>query len=120
MTAHEYADGLRQVAAWYDAHPDAPMSSGEIFVADHTFDLKMARWVVRMFGTAEKEWLPSSLIIKHRFGAVTLSFAFSRSAVCTQHVVGTRVVPARPATPESVEDVIEWQCDPVLAREVTV
>lgn len=41
-----------------------------------------------------------------------------RDAVCTKRIVGTKVIPAK-MIPESIEEVYEWDCEPVslLARD---
>jgi len=44
---------------------------------------------------------------------MTMNYYCKRDAVCKAVVVGTKVIPARPAEPPRVENVIEWQCEKV-------
>ena len=108
MTTIEYADGLRQIADWYEAHPEAPLPRTNV-VGVYTVDTRdELAAVARMLGSCEKRFTDNLFHLSRDFGALTLDFVSSRRAVCTRRVVGTRTVPARPE--HEVEE-IEWDCE---------
>lgn len=48
-------------------------------------------------------------------GDIKLSVATMREAVCIRREVGTRTIPATPATEARQVPVYEWICEPILA-----
>ncbi len=50
--------------------------------------------------------------------SLVVNYYANRETVCTKKVVGTKVVPAQ-TIPERVEEIVEWECDPIslLAHE---
>ena len=50
---------------------------------------------------------------------ITINYYCKRDAVCKAVVVGTKVIPARPAEPPRVENVLEWQCEKVSLLGLT-
>ena len=122
-TATEYADGLRQVADWLEAHPDIDMPSNEIGCFSMNTKEQAAR-VLMALKPCNKVYGDSLFSITRQFGPIILRYYFNRNQVCTPRVVGTKVVPARPerlieATPEHVVEVIEWDCEPILPANAT-
>ena len=61
-----------------------------------------------------KEWRDVGLTISRDFGGVRLEAFLLRAEVCERVVTGTREVPAQ-VTPAHTEEVVEWQCSPLLA-----
>ena len=115
-TNAEYASGLRAIADWYEAHPEAPQphTSFEVFTA-HTKQeaINIARW----FGHADKRYESGLLYLSRDFGGVRLTFVFSQEAVCTRRVVGVKHVPAV-FIAEHDREIVEWDCHPLLEPEV--
>ena len=125
MKHSEYADGLRHLADWLEAHPEVDAPESEISCYGMN-DREEAAAVLAACGTCEKKYTDGLFSILKKFGPVTLRYVFHRNAVCVKRVVGTKVVPASvvPAReeqviPEHEEEIVEWDCaEPLLkARE---
>jgi hypothetical protein len=119
-TIHEqYADSLRGIADWYEAHPEIPLPSDETMTNYSVCTKGHAEALVRGLGGCEKSYDEESFSITKKVGILKLRFYFSRSEVCRRVVVGKttepeRVVPAR-VIPAREVDVVEWECMPVLS-----
>ena len=118
MSHKEYADGLRHIADWIEAHEDIGLPSNELqcFSMDEKSE---AAKVLMALKPCDKVYSDTLFVIKRAFGPITLKYYFSRDKVCTPRVVGTKVVPATPeriieAMPEHVVEIIEWDCEPIL------
>ena len=128
MTTAEYADALRRIAAYYEAHPEVP--SGEIpsVYAGHGETGKIAMVAVaRSWPRAKKEYTRSGLfyLTIDLGGKAMLQFYTGRESVCRKEVLGTRVIPGKHVEaveehdePDSEEEVIQWVCEPLLQEEV--
>lgn len=131
-THHDYVQGLRELADFYEAHPEVPLpiysSNFTIFAKTYNFAEKQeAKAVViaaaRAFGHAEKTYTQTGFELKKEFsGGINLTVHSEREVVCTPVVVGKETIPGRvePAIPERyiperVVDKIEWKCDSLLA-----
>jgi len=117
MTTEEFTTGLRAMADWYEAHPEAPVPH-DVTIRVSCKDTKeeVAR-VARLLGSAEKEFGASTFSLIKKFGPLGLAFLFWRATVCERRVVGTRTIPAVAAQPEREEEIVEWDCHPLLAEE---
>jgi hypothetical protein len=124
MDATEFATGLRQIADWYEAHPETALpydeGGGALTVYTERDTKERAAEIARALGTAEKHMDAGSpyLRLVRSFNGVRLCFVFDRAAVCERRVVGQRTIPATPARdaqPEREEDIIEWNCHSILA-----
>ena len=113
MNGQEYAHGLRLIADWYEAHPDIPIPQSNIGVYGVEETREEAARIAEALRPCRKAWNGDFFNLEREFEGLTLKFVFMRSAVCTQRVVGTRVIPA---TPASVVEVVEWDCDLSLLR----
>jgi len=114
-----FVQQLREVADWYEQHPDTPLTHEEAFSLPlygvHT--PTEAGRLLRLFAPCEKEWTASMLRIVKRFpSGATIIAVFNRSEVCTRNVVGMRIIPAR-VIEEHEEEIVEWDCGPLLAAE---
>lgn len=108
----QYADGLRAIADWYEAHQDIPLPSGGIEVYSvHTKE--EAANVIRSLGRCEKKYDSTFFYVIGEFGPISLKFSWYRSEVCERRVVGKKLVPAH-YTPEREEEIVEWDCHPIL------
>ena len=118
MTNAEYVMGLRQLAEWYEGHPDAvqPFESGRLEFVVHS--RTVLAQVIRDFGGRwEKNAQGGLMFFCSTFGPFRLVMYTNQETVCTARKVGTRSIPARPAQPERVEDVLEWDCQPIMGVE---
>jgi hypothetical protein len=118
--------GLRDLADFYETVPeDVPLPfafQSELLVFLHD----NAKEHLRHIGSFEKRFedLTSfGFIAVKKVGIFDLHFYAKRSDVCVRNVVGTRTIPAEtiPATreqfiPEHEEEIVEWDCEPVLTR----
>lgn len=121
-TAAEYANGLRELADWIEAHPDIPLPP--TYFNNYSMDTKEdAAKCLKALKPCRKEYSGEMFSLSREFGVIKLKFTFYRNAVCTPKVVGTRIIEAhtKPAVfipaehiPERTEEIIEWDCHPVL------
>lgn len=122
----EFIDGLRAVADFYENHPEAHYDEMGLNISMYAFTDDPKAAVVttaKAMGKCEKEYCEEYFTIRKEFsGAVSLSVFAKRSKVCQAVKVGERVIPEHivPATteiviPERTEDIIKWQCEPLLA-----
>lgn len=114
----EYAQGLREIAQWLEDHPECAHPSVNI-IENYSINTKEeAATVIRAFGECQKDYSDNCLYIRKKFGPITFSYAILRYQVCTARVVGKRRVEAYFA-PAREEDILEWDCDPILQPEDT-
>lgn len=124
MTHKEYADGLRQIADFLEAHPEIDLPEARL--TNYSLDKSKAPLVARAMGKAEKVWADTLFTLRRNFGEITLEYHGLRSNICERVIVGkTHVpevhVPARIAeeahtVPAHEEPVYEWRCSPVLGK----
>ena len=130
MTHVEYANGLREFAAFIEAHEEitVPLSlSCSTFVDVPKEEQKAhAAQVAKALGNVNKVVFQDNLILVHEFNPL-LSYKvwYSRDAVCERIVTGVReipehILPAREETfvPAHAEEIVEWRCHPILAPKV--
>jgi hypothetical protein len=116
----EFTTGLRYLAEFLDNHPEIQTYLGQhtkteinLFPPDEP---RAMASVARAFGSCEKKWMDTLLVLAKDFGdGVTLRALFARDAVCVKKVIGQKLVPAEPevlipAKPERLEDIVEWEC----------
>lgn len=125
LTAQQkYSAGLRELADWYDAHPEAPAPYRVI----PSVWFQATPEQMRAIGEGEKDYSQDNLFQFIVTGEhFKLEFYTSRARVCEKKVVGYREIPERvlPATPETVipasrEEIVEWECkESLLAPEVS-
>lgn len=116
MTNAEYAQGLRQIAAWYEGHPDAPRPALKLEVFALAGSPENIASVIRALGGVKKEYNESFIWLTRDFGGVELKFYVARSAVCTKRVVSVQHIPEQVVPARDVE-VIEWDCKPILSGD---
>lgn len=115
-----YCSGLRQIADWFEAHPDIPPPSDPI--ACYTLDTKEeAARCIRALGSCAKTYNDWSFTLSKNFEGVNLRFIFTRAKVCERRIVGVETVPAEyvPAhtRPATTREIVEWDCGPVLGAD---
>ncbi len=109
-----YIGGLRELAAFLDAHPDLPIpASGgahNVFVSDKAALAVIARVGVRWEKSATDDYFYLRVAFS---GGHYYDVNVSREAVCRKVVTGTRI---EPAVPEREVEEFHWVCDePLLA-----
>ena len=128
MTHAEYADGLRQVADFLESHPEIPLPESTLTSYDLYSKDKAAvtAKALSQGGRCDKVFEDALVRLRRVFGTITLQYLGTRSTLCEQVRVGTRIVPEQyvppePATeartiPEHEEAVYEWKCPPLLGK----
>lgn len=121
ISEHEkYAQGLIDLAAWIRAHPEVNLPSREINA--YPEDTKEnAALHLRALGSCRKDYSDSLMYMRKSFGPITLQYLFDRDTVCVRRVVGQKkveacVIPER-VIHEHMEDIVEWDCQPVLRTD---
>jgi len=123
-TAEQCVEFLRLLADFYEQHPDVPLPLhlGFEFLNVYLHDNPKA--VLASIGSFEKGAEDDYFIAKKKLGSYELVFKAKRDQVCERKVVGKRIIPAHviPAefkeetfVPEHEEEIVEWDCKPVLA-----
>ncbi len=107
-TRAEQIEGLRQLAAFLEAHEEIPISfqTYNVYFYEKADLARVAR-----IGSWIKEYAGEYFILRKTFGPIKLDVYTDRDKVCRPVVVGKTVIEARPAVPEHTEDVIEWVCE---------
>lgn len=126
------ADAYRHAASLIEDHPDLPIpfaaSSGQIWWTLYAWDCPagVPATVALIRRTIGGKWDKRE---HNSYGSAEMVFSHGRyeikvqrEAVCTRRVVGTETV-TKPAVslPERTEtvEIVEWDCSPVLAAEVS-
>lgn len=124
MTTQEFANDLRALADWYEKHPDAPVPVFPVLNIFTDQDAVNAKAQFRALGGFEKRYLGEWFAASKTFGSIRLELNAKREQICRKVVVGTReipehVIPAQAETiiPAHVEEITEWQCEPILTPE---
>lgn len=110
---------------WREGYVLVYLAPGEDTVA---LLAEFTRRGIKAGGKAEKAYDDKYGMVKVHFGPVHVQFYSVRSEVCQRVVVGTREVVEEVQDPEAlaavptvkqtrVEEIIEWQCRPILAGE---
>lgn len=120
---------LHQAAAWMKAHPSIPIMSINLY-GDHpalmVYNLHTkedAQAFVHEVGNVTKKISNGFFRLYHKPPGAnfTVEAVFSRDAVCTSKVVGTKEVtkevPTKFETQTVTEDIIEWECGPLMEGE---
>lgn len=129
VRAATFTRSLRQLADWYEDHPDLPLPyelEQPLFVFLYDLSNEEILRVLGKIGSFKKvfdEPDVGDFQALKTIGSFTLKFHTSRDKVCTPRVVGKRTIPETriPAEPEQIisareEDVVEWDCHPVLGK----
>lgn len=128
MTHEEFANDLRQIADFIEAHPEIDLPE-PILTSYGLHSKEKARITARALadgGRCDKVFEDTLVTLKRMFGSIEMRYLGCRSNVCEQVKVGTKIVPEqyvapRPAVeahtvPEHEEAVYEWVCAPLLGK----
>jgi len=121
----EYANGLRLLADWFEAHQDVELLPTKLTIYPEETKENAAR-TLRALSPCAKEYRDELFSLTRKFGVITLDYCFYRKTVCVARVVGTKEVPET-VVPERIEpakvvpahtvDIVEWDCKPVLGED---
>jgi hypothetical protein len=105
-----FIQSLRACADFLETHTTVPAPRScdlHVFVHSKEEVIRQAR-----VATWEKVYFDHWFCLRKTFGEeVSLDITIEREAICRRVVTGQRVAPA---TPETLVDVVEWQCDDAL------
>jgi hypothetical protein len=141
MTGQEFAKLLGQLASLYRQCPELPVpvwgSTFGLYKSGLSKDQMQA--VAKAFPRVKKSFTQDEATIQHvmyvpgtktadrekwETPKIRLEFSCAREEVCIRKVVGTKTVPARVVPervePEHEEEIVEWECKPILAPEAAV
>lgn len=106
-----FPEKLRLMADFYERHPDfPPMKLGLVYCAAREEFICIAREC----GYADKTFSDSYAYLEVELtGDCKIKFFTDRDQVCERRVIGKKLVPAQ-IYPEHEEDIIEWDCHPIL------
>jgi len=134
MDAIEYANGLRELAAWVEDNADELNGSDSSILGQtkfhwFTYTKRDFTTAVRTLGRGAKSKDELWFNVDRDFGGITVQVTTARSTICERVVVGTTTKTAMVPDPdvevpmvevtEEVEEV-EWVCPPALLREEAV
>lgn len=110
----DFISGLRQLAALYEQHPDLSIPAYPVF---NVFVFSKEEFVAqaRILKSGKKASTESFLVLRRKFGSITLDLNVLHEIGCERIVVGSRTIPAKPATllpatEERTEEIVEWRC----------
>lgn len=117
----EFTQGLRDLADWYDAHPEVPLPENRMRIMSYCDTKEELATIVRAMGHCTKSVYEDILNVERNFGPVILRTVSLRDKVCEKVLVGQREI-ERTIVLESkketvLEDVYEWKCPPLLKGE---
>ena len=99
-------NGLRELADWLEANPDAPGDAhANVVIYKYGSDPKEARSIIRLPGTWEKSVKYNDFRLAQKFGPVTYRVNFNRRSVC------------KLVKKKKLIEVEEWECPDSLLEE---
>lgn len=129
MTNSEYVKALRQLADVYEKHPEMtlPYEGVSSIMWVFTWEAEEFARTVAAFGKGNKRFADDSLLFLPDIGGLNIQVRCQREQVCERKVIGRKfipekIVPAKAAEiiPAHEEDIVEWDCKPILAKKPTV
>ncbi|HXP82615.1 MAG TPA: hypothetical protein VN976_22135 [Verrucomicrobiae bacterium] len=123
MENKDYVAALRELADFFEAHPELP--GGDVGTINVAVGPEKLRALASCLGSFKKKADPYFYNLSKTVGLWTIDVYTSRSNLCEAVVVGKKqvaevVVPARPeeVIPAHEEDIVEWHCpDSLLAPD---
>lgn len=115
-----YCNGLEDLARFMREHPECVPGElvGGVSVTLYAYDSEELAHLVRVAGGGAKFNNSYYVGVVRDFGPHQLRVLAPHDTVCTKRVVGTRTVTKRVAsfvTKEVEEEVVEWDCPPMLS-----
>lgn len=112
----KFSAGLREVADWYDRHPNAPLPSPDGLIEVSVYGFNATPDEMKAVGAGRKEYPEGYGIFRYwvDLNHAKIKFVASRSKVCTAKVVGFREIPEQHieahVIPAKREEIVEWEC----------
>ena len=123
MTHAEYADGLRQIASWWEQHPairlphDAAIYHYFSAISKH----EIAELMRALGGEVNKKVDGTFFCVTKQFGTITFEASAYRGNICTKREVGVMYVPevvtSAKVVPAHTIPQYEWDCPESLLAE---
>ena len=113
MDTKAYIKGLRQLADFYEQHPTLRFPSSDSVTVYGYVTKEDAITVASVLGHCEKVFDKDAFYLIKDLGELKLRFYFNREEVCERKVIGTKLVPEY-IYPAHIEDIVEWECHPLL------
>jgi hypothetical protein len=106
---------LRELADFLEAHENIPMP---YLRKQYAFPADKEAMVEAIKGTGPwvKRYDSANFHAVKSFGPIELDLCISREQACVRKVVGLKHV-EEVVTPAHDEEVVEWECDPILGGE---
>ena len=130
LTNEQIVTTLRAMADFYEAHPTAPIPFDLQYGWMHAYlpSGDEMKEFLRSLGSFKKVFEDDYFRAEVQVGEIALQFSTKRDNVCVRKVVGTKLV-AEQVIPSSYteeriipaheEEIVEWDCEPIMAPEVT-
>ena len=114
MNNLECAERFRKLADVIQ-HPNMPQPwhGGHAPLIMYADTLEQFQALIKAVGTGKKRY-DESWIWFSPDSWPELTIGFFRSLLCTRRVVGTRTIPEK-VIPAHTEEIVEWDCEPILA-----
>lgn len=111
-----FAESLRELADFYEAHQDFSIPNDPSFLIYCNSKQELVT-AARALGGCEKKYQADYFSLVKRFGILKLDLFLARSQVCRSKIVGVKRVEER-VIPAHDEPVVEWECadTPLLAE----
>jgi hypothetical protein len=120
FTREQLIQDLRDAADFFEQHPEVRLPQ-QVSIGQYSYGNQEGREDVQTFiraiGKVRKDYSTSATQFwawAWEDRAVSFHYGCSREAVCRRVVKGTRIVPAQPAREE---EIVEWECGPVLETQ---
>lgn len=119
MDAIRFAKDLRELAAFFESHPDITTPPDLLF-SIHCGNKAGLVAVARSIGEFKKEYQDSFFSLRKEFGCIRVDWFVTRSEVCSSKIVGVKRVEEK-VIPAHDEPIVEWECfpTPLLADKKT-
>lgn len=113
MTNSTFIFSLRQIADFYETHPELPIP----FLSEingYVTTKEELKQVANNLGSCHKTYNNSLFTLSKEFGEILLSFHAGREQVCERVVIGKKMVEKEIviATEKKMveEEIVEWKC----------
>jgi hypothetical protein len=115
----EFIRGLREFADFLERNREAPCPLRGMFNVFAETRERFGELARLIGGRLDKVYTDTRwAVLCRRFGPIRYELNIHREMICERRVVGTKVVPEQ-VIPTHVEEVVEWECGPMLSPEVT-
>ncbi len=117
-----YCTGLEALAAFLRANTEVPLPEQAEFIQYIWQKERFVHLIKMLHGKLDKKYSEYYATVSKAFGPITFGYRISRESVCERKVIGVKKVEAReayivPAEPAHEEEVVSWECSPILASD---